>query len=103
VIRDGSQVVEMTSPSARNPGNPIFRNWRYAIGWLLAVAGLIWVLHDIHPSRLARQLAGIDWLWVALAMVCDVLSYVIQAARWQLLLKPVGKINLLEALQAIYA
>jgi uncharacterized protein (TIRG00374 family) len=93
----------MTSPSARNPGKPIFRNWRYAIGWLLAAAGLIWVLHDIHPSKLARELAGIDWRWVALAMVCDVLSYAVQAVRWQLLLKPVGKIRLLEAMQAIYA
>ena len=93
----------MTSPSARNPGKPIFRNWRYAIGWLLAVAGLILVLHDIHPSKLARQLAGINWRWVALAMVCDVLSYVVQAVRWQLLLKPVGNISLLEATQAIYA
>jgi hypothetical protein len=36
-------------------------------------------------------------------MVCDVLSYVVQAVRWQLLLKPVGKIGWLEAAQAIYA
>jgi uncharacterized protein (TIRG00374 family) len=93
----------MTDSSAPNPGKSIFRNWRYAVGWLLAAAGLIWVLHDVHLSRLARQLAGIDWRWVALAMVCDVLSYLVQAARWQLLLEPVGKVNLLRAMQAIYA
>src|SRR6266545_7447877 len=93
----------MTSPSARNPGKSIFRNWRYAIGWLLAAAGLIWVLHDIRLSKLAGQLAGIDWRWIALAMVCDVLAYFVQAVRWQLLLEPVGKIGLAQAMQAIYA
>jgi uncharacterized protein (TIRG00374 family) len=95
--------AEMTNSSALNSGKSISRNWRYAIGWLLAAAGLIWVLHDIHLSRLLGQLAGINWRWVALAMVCDVLSYLVQGARWQLLLGPVGKINLLQAMQAIYA
>ena len=93
----------MTDSSARNSGKSIFRNWRYAVGWLLAAAGLIWVLHDVHLSRLLGQLAGIDWRWVALAMVCDVLSYLVQGVRWQLLLEPVGKINLLQSVQAIYA
>src|SRR5215510_12351841 len=92
----------MKSPYARTAGKSIFRNWRYAIGWLLAAAGLIWVLHDIHPSKLAGELAGIDWRWIALAMICDVLSYVVQAVRWQLLLRPVGKISLSHATQAIY-
>lgn len=93
----------MTNSTARNSGRSTFRNWRYAVGWLLAAAGLIWVLRDIQPSKLAVELAGIDWRWVALAMVCDVLSYVVQAVRWRLLLEPVGKINLLQAMQAIYA
>jgi uncharacterized protein (TIRG00374 family) len=93
----------MTNTSAQNSGKSIFRNWRYAIGWLLAAAGLIWVLYDIHPSKLAGQLAGIDWRWVALALVCDVVSYVVQGVRWQLLLRPVGKISLLQATQAIFA
>src|SRR5215470_4094557 len=93
----------MTDSSARNSGESVFHNWRYAIGWLLAAAGLIWVLHDIHLSRLPGQLAGINWRWVALAMICDVLAYLVQAVRWQFLLEPVGKIGLLQATQAIYA
>jgi len=93
----------MTDSSARNSGKSILRNWRYAVGWLLAAAGLIWVLHDVHLSRLLGQLAGIDWRWVALALVCDLLSYLVQAVRWQLLLEPVGKISLLQSIQAIYA
>ncbi len=93
----------MTRSTAQTYGSLISSNWRYAIGWLLAAAGLIWALHDIHPSKLGGQLAGIDWRWVALAMVCDVLSYVVQAIRWQLLLRPVGTISLSLAIQAIYA
>ncbi len=99
----------MTDLSAQNPGQPIFhnwrnrRNWRYAIAWLLAAAGLIWVLHDIHPSRLAEQLAGINWRWIALALGCDLMAYLIQGVRWQMLLKPVGRIGLLQSMQAIYA
>jgi glycosyltransferase 2 family protein len=93
----------MTGSSTRNHERSIFRNWRYAVGWLLAAAGLIWVLRDIHPSKLALQLTGIDWRWVAVAIVCYVLSYVVQAVRWRLLLKPVGKIELSQSTQAIFA
>jgi hypothetical protein len=32
-------------------------------------------------GRRTEQLAGIDWRWAPLAMVSDVLSYVVQAAR----------------------
>jgi hypothetical protein len=42
-------------------------------------------------------LADIDWRWAPLAMVSDVLSNVVQAVRWQLLLKSVGKIELSQA------
>jgi hypothetical protein len=44
-------------------------------------------------GRRTEQLAGIDWRWAPLAMVSDVLSYVVQAVRLQLLLKSVGKIE----------
>ncbi len=45
-------------------------------------------------GRRIEQLAGIDLRWAPLAMVSDVLSHVVQAVRWQLLLKSVGKIEL---------
>jgi len=44
-----------------------------------------------------EQLAGIDWRWAPLAMVSVVLSFVVQAVRRQLLLKPVGKVELSQA------
>jgi uncharacterized protein (TIRG00374 family) len=36
-------------------------------------------------------------------MVCDVLSYLVQAVRWRLLLEPVGELNLMQGMQSIYA
>ena len=65
----------MTDSAARNSGKSIFRNWRYAVGWLLAAAGLIWVLHDVHLSRLPGQFAGVNWRWVALAPLSFALAW----------------------------
>ncbi len=72
-------------------------------GWLLAAAGLLWVLHDLDLGALVAQFATIQWRWMLLAIGCDVLSYVCQGVRWRLLLKPVGQVSTLQATQAIYA
>lgn len=72
-------------------------------GWLFAAAGLTWVLQGLEWQDFARQLAHLDWRWVALAVACDVLSYLSQGVRWRLLLKPVGDLSTRRATQAIYA
>lgn len=74
-----------------------------ALGYLLAAAGLIWVLHDVHPGRLRSSFSHLDWRWIALAIVCDILSYICQGIRWRKLLMPIGEISPLRATQAIYA
>lgn len=73
------------------------------LGWLLAAAGLAWILHDLELRQLTEQLANIQWRWMLLAIACDVLSYVCQGIRWRLLLKPVGEVSTMRATQAIYA
>lgn len=74
-----------------------------AIGYLLAAAGLIWVLHDFQLGQLRSLVANLEWRWIALAVVCDVTSYLCQGARWRLLLKPLAEVSTLRATQAIYA
>lgn len=74
-----------------------------ALGYLLAAAGLLWVLHDFQFGQLRALVANLDWRWIAMAVVCDVLSYVCQGARWRLLLKPLGEMSTVRATQAIYA
>ena len=80
-----------------------FRIPHSAFGYLLATAGLIWVMRDFHPAQLRAMIAHLDWRWIGFAIVCDVLSYVCQGARWRLLLKPFGDLTTLRATQAIYA
>lgn len=73
------------------------------LGYLIALACLIWVFHDVHPGEFYRTFAGVHWIWALLAVVIDVLSYVVQGVRWRLLLLGKGNITVLRATQAIYA
>lgn len=83
--------------------NSSFRIPHSAFGYLLAAAGLIWSLRGLELPKLLDQIASINWRLVALAVVCDALSYLTQGKRWRLLLKPVGEISTLRSTQAIYA
>ena len=72
-------------------------------GYLLALAALLWVLHDVHPRDLAQGLVVHHPAWLVLAISADILSYVMQAIRWRLFLTPVGQLSTRRATQAIYA
>jgi len=74
-----------------------------AAAYILAAACLVWVFHDIPLRSLTADLAGINWWWIVPAIAADVLSYIAQGLRWQLLLVPVGRINIIKTTQAIYA
>ncbi|HTP43774.1 MAG TPA: lysylphosphatidylglycerol synthase transmembrane domain-containing protein [Candidatus Acidoferrum sp.] len=73
------------------------------LGYGLAIACLIWVLHDFHIMKAIRDLENVDYRWVLAGMGFDVLSYVVQAARWKFLLNPFGKVRLTKAIRAVYA
>jgi uncharacterized membrane protein YbhN (UPF0104 family) len=73
------------------------------LGCLVGAVCLVWVLHDIRPAELARDWKTIRWGWIGLAVVFDILSYLSQGWRWELLLRPLGRIPVLKTTQAIYA
>ncbi len=98
-----SGKIPLAIPAPVHKRGFTFRLSPSIFGWLLAAAGLLWVLHDLELRQLAQQLANIRWQWVLVAIACDVLSYVCQGVRWRLLLKPVGNISTLRSTQAIYA
>ncbi len=75
---------------------------RQSLGYAIAAACLVWVFHDVGLRELAAHAKSITWGWVAIAVACDVLSYVCQGYRWSLLLRPSGKIPVFRATQAIY-
>lgn len=94
----------MIGGEALAPKEASRRAWpRAALGYGLALACLVWVFHDFDFGDLLRRVAAMNPWWVAAAVLCDVLSYVCQGARWRLLLRPLGRISVLRSTQAVYA
>ena len=71
--------------------------------YVAAAAGLIWVFHDVEWAKLLSHIGGLDWRWVAVGVLLDLASYSSQGVRWRLLLKPLGDISVLQAIQAVYS
>jgi glycosyltransferase 2 family protein len=69
----------------------------------LALAGLVWVFHGIRVHPLLAAMAITNWRYAALAILLDVLTYVLQGLRWRLLLAPVGRLSILNATRGVYA
>jgi len=72
-------------------------------GYVLALGCLLWVFHDTHVERLWQSFTRINGWLLAAAIIFDILSYYCQGLRWELLLRPLGKISPLRTTQAIYA
>jgi uncharacterized protein (TIRG00374 family) len=92
-------ALSLSGPAARR--SP----WRFiqpALGYLVAAACLAWVLHDVHPREILKLTTRVNWGWVTAAIAFDILSYLCQGWRWQLLLRPAGKISLWRTTQAVY-
>jgi hypothetical protein len=77
--------------------------WKAAPGYLIAIACLVWIFHDIRIRELTSSMTSINWWWVAGAVLFDLLSYVCQGLRWSLLLHPLGRVSTVRATEAIYA
>jgi uncharacterized protein (TIRG00374 family) len=72
-------------------------------GYAVAGGTLVWVFHDVDWAALIASLRNMHWWWLAPAVAADIASYGAQGARWSLLLRPLGRLPLLKAAQAIYA
>lgn len=73
------------------------------IGYALAAGCLVWVFHDVRWEGLFASVRAMNWWLLVPAIAADIGSYVTQGARWSLLLRPLGRLPLLKATQAIYA
>ncbi|MGZ4975276.1 MAG: lysylphosphatidylglycerol synthase transmembrane domain-containing protein [Limisphaerales bacterium] len=76
---------------------------RWFVSYGIAAACLYWVFHDISLRELLQPLYEVHWWMIALAVVLDLLVYVCGAWVWQLLLRPVGKVSIARATQAVFA
>ena len=94
----------MSSSGANVPGRDVRHSRvRLALVYIFAAACLVWVFHDVHPRQLLAAMSIAHWWFVALAIIIDILTYVLQGIRWKLLLTPVGRLSSLRATQGIYA
>src|SRR5947207_420622 len=67
-----SLVTAEPTPSRRMP------SWLpQALGYTLSAVCLVWVLHGYDFNKLASDFRTLDWKWVALAVVADLLVYVV--------------------------
>jgi hypothetical protein len=75
---------------------------KYIFGYLLAGAGLVWVFHDIKIGELWGHMACISWGLAILGLFFDTLCYCCQGLRWNLLLRPIGRLPVLRTIQAVF-
>lgn len=70
--------------------NKILTLLKYSIG-LLVSGGLLWyVFHDWELDFLLSRLDQVNYSWVLLSVFLSIISHVIRAYRWNLLLNPLG-------------
>jgi glycosyltransferase 2 family protein len=69
---------------------------------VLSVACLAWAVHGVSWTELWEEIRELDWRWVAVGAICDLLVYVIQGWRWSLLLLPIAPVSSWASVGAIY-
>jgi glycosyltransferase 2 family protein len=72
-------------------------------GYLLAVAALFWVFHDVNFSVLKRDIAHVNWLLAFLGVGVDMGRYFAQSLRWCLIIRPLARISFSRTFQSLYA
>ena len=72
------------------------------LGYAVSAACLLWVLHNYPIRDVIPQIRTLEWKWVVLAVVFDLLVYVCHGWRWSLLLRPVARLSLWRTVQSIY-
>jgi uncharacterized protein (TIRG00374 family) len=68
----------------------------------MSAAALLWVYWGFDWRAELPKLRAADWRWLAFAMLADVLTYFLQAWRWQVLLRPVARCGFWRSAQAIF-
>ncbi len=63
---------------------------KYSIGLLIASSLLWYVFKDWDWSDLMTRFAQVDYSWVLLSIFLSIISHIIRAYRWNLLLSPLG-------------
>ncbi len=74
----------------------------FVVTSVISVICLAWTLYGANLGELRREIPHLDWRWVAVGVVFDILVYSLQAWRWILVLKPIKSIPLWDSMRSIY-
>ncbi|MGA3025621.1 MAG: lysylphosphatidylglycerol synthase transmembrane domain-containing protein [Bryobacteraceae bacterium] len=88
----------MPEPARRE----IASKYLFAATNLIALICFAWVLAGTNWHALGDHVRHLNWWWIAVAVVSDLLVYVLQAWRWCLVLAPVAPIPFWQAVRAVY-
>lgn len=64
---------------------------RSAVGVALTILLLLWVLRDVSPGEVARELAAADLALLSLSVLITIGGFAMRAIRWGVLLTPVER------------
>jgi uncharacterized protein (TIRG00374 family) len=73
-----------------------------SLGYTLSAISLIWVFHGFNLHQTLSDLESLDWRYVSIAVIFDLVVYLCHGWRWNILLRPVAKPSYWRSVQAIY-
>jgi len=84
VMRPGRAGVYAGDPSAQDPDYaPIVRNAGVAIGALLVLGGVVWILQGFDVSFAPQSFMTGDPLWIVLGALAVVIGLLMLRAGWR--------------------
>ncbi len=69
---------------------------------LISLICLAWVLNGAGLTHIWVEIRHMHWAWVSLAVISNLLVFLLQGWRWKLLLQPIERVPFVHTLQAIY-
>ena len=69
---------------------------------LVSLVCLYWALRDANLSHIRGEVEQMEWGWVSIAVLTDILVYFWHGWRWSLLLSPLAEVPFWRSVRAIY-
>ena len=67
--------------------------WKFLLGILISVAFLVYAFSQVDYVEVLRAFSGAAYIWTVPMMISVLITMVMRAGRWQLLLKPIRSLS----------
>ena len=90
----------MTPTGPTTPARKSFPKWMIPVaGYAISLACMVWVYKGFDWHEELLRIKDTSVKWILLAIAADILVYVVQGVRWNVLLRPVGKLPVSQLFQ----